>query len=351
MDTPEGFHAGMEAICPSFLDGSLQFEEPFQCLINGLNYIDAYPHTYCCADHEVSFANVGLGGYFCACNDGEPCIKMGDLCGVDFIEVPDIPQETKDFVCPALASQENRDMFGVQTIDGKDYFCSSGGIMENDGGYTCHCGSQNPCWYLQQSCPENYPMTATGDGDPHFSGFHLEKMDIIHDSESAERLITLFCTPDVSINVYLAETVSGLLFMSQAFIQLGGQSIVVDVDGLSVFLNDELLSLSVGEHHSIDTVEISRKEQADNGLVVIKLAKDLQVNVKAGIYKDAAEESAIPYLFVGLEALPVSFPLVSGLLGQTLHEKLSDEQFNQFKRFFLEKDADSLTCDVFHLLS
>jgi len=200
---------------------------------------------------------------------------------------------------------------------------------------------------------ENCPVTcglceAAGDGDPHFSGFHNEKMDLIHDPESSNRWLNLFCTEDVSVNVLLSETPSGLLFMTKTAISFAGAEVAINAvadDDFSFVLNDDTLALPNGESLVHPEVSISRNAK----MLVVKLSNTLQVNVKVDLYDDAQIEG-IPYLYVSFSATASEFPTVSGLLGQTLHKEISDEEFKLFRRFVLPVGADEMSCNVWELL-
>jgi len=190
-----------------------------------------------------------------------------------------------------------------------------------------------------------FEMMGSGDGDPHFTGFHGEHMDVVHDSASADRLCNLFCAPDASVNVYFAETVSSILFMSQAHMQFGDERVSFEaVGGFAMTLNGETTALRAGQ---VLTSGKLRVEAKSDKFMVVTYNSDVQVNVKAATYTEDAQVDDVPYLYVSISAKADAFPIVDGLLGQTLHQQVSDEEFAQFQKFVLAKDASVYECGVF----
>jgi len=165
--------------------------------------------------------------------------------------------------------------------------------------------------------------------DPHFYGFHGEKMEVKRDENAANQLFHLYCSSSITITTLFYEYPDKLLFMTKFWVRLGDTLFTL---GLSTKPN-MITSSYEGPYFMKElgrfriNFDDGHLEWDDNKLRVVY--KYLQINFSSKIYLNNS-----PYLDISMNTRSSDFEdHVTGIIGRTLHKPLSNEEFEQYLPF------------------
>jgi len=172
-----------------------------------------------------------------------------------------------------------------------------------------NCGSNTAYIYCFLYIPKS-----SGGEDPHFNGFNGERLDIVHDADSTNKIFTLFCSESMTVNALFSSTVDDRLYMTEIYV-LSGE------DKLTVALGQSPIT---GE-----------RMELDHGYVVYRPQKKqtLAVSESVRVVITEAVEDDVTFLNVDVNVLHGLSVSATGILGRTLNFKLTDAEFANYKQF------------------
>jgi len=159
-----------------------------------------------------------------------------------------------------------------------------------------------------------YTPKSSGGEDPHFNGFNGERLDIVHDAASTNKVFTLFCSEKVTLNALFSSTVDDRLYMTEMYVLSGD-------DKITIALGESPIS---GERMELDRGYIIYRAQKKQSVVVSE-------NVR--IVVTEAVEDEVSFLNVDMHVVPGADVPATGIIGRTLNFKLSDAEFANYKKF------------------
>ena len=173
----------------------------------------------------------------------------------------------------------------------------------------------------------NFKVTsASGVNDPHFFGFHGEKMEVKRDERAANQLFHLYCSESVSIITLFYEYPDKLLFMTKFWVKLGDTLFTLDLSARPKMISsghEGPFFLEELGRFRID-FEDGHMEWDDSKLRVVY--KYLQVNFSNNIYLNNS-----PYMNIDIGIRNSNLEdKVTGIIGRTLHHALTDEEFGNY---------------------
>jgi hypothetical protein len=242
-----------------------------------------------------------------------------------------------------------------QTVGGQNVSFTN--CLVNQYGATLrHCRTngvwksvENNC----QSCPNGQTSPAntatisgcaksgSGNLDPHFSGFNGEKMEVKKDDRAANQLFHLYCSKSVTITSLFYEYPDKLLFMTKFWVRLGNTLFT-----LSLSTKPRVLSFHEPAYFLPDLgryridIEDGHLEWDDDKLRVTY--GYLKMNFVNKIYLNGS-----PYMNIEIfiKKTPTESD-VTGIIGRTLHQKMTDADFEEYLQFKASvDDVLTFTCN------
>jgi len=198
------------------------------------------------------------------------------------------------------------------------------------------------------SNPVNPPLTFTfnacsGCLDPHFFGFHGEKVDIVHDDNANNEYFHLYCSESVSIMALFAESEHHLLFMTAFNIRLGNFKFSLGLGTTPIIISTDYKEPTFIEESFRTRIEFNGGHlEWDEKVLRVKFGY-LQINFAHKIYLNGD-----PYMDITLNinGLPTETQ-VTGLIGRTLFKALTPEEFENYLQFKVStQDFVSFSCSV-----
>jgi translation initiation factor IF-1 len=179
------------------------------------------------------------------------------------------------------------------------------------------------------SCTNFMITSAGGHCDPHFYGFHGEKMEVKRDDFAANQLFHVYCSPSITVTTLFYEYPDKLLFMTKFWVKLGETTFTLN-------LSTKPKMLSSGYEGPFFMQELGRfridipdghLEWDDNKLRVVY--KYLQMNFSNKLYTNNA-----PYMNIDINTRNSDYEnQVTGIVGRTLHQQLTNEEFENYHPF------------------
>ena len=178
-------------------------------------------------------------------------------------------------------------------------------------------------------CPNFIITSGTGYCDPHFTGFHGEKMEVKRDELAANQLFHLYCSPSITITTLFYEYPDKLLFMTKFWVRLGETIFTLDLSTrpkmISTGHSEPYFMQDLGRYR-IDIPD-GHLEWDDSKLRVVY--NYLLINFSTKLYLNNA-----PYMNIDINTRNPNFEdTVTGIIGRTLHRKLSDKEFENYYPF------------------
>ena len=171
--------------------------------------------------------------------------------------------------------------------------------------------------------------TGGGHTDPHFYGFNGEMMEVKRDENAANQLFHIYCSPSVTVTTLFYEYSDKLLFMTRFWVKLGGTLFTLNLSTKPKMLSSGYEGPIFNEENGRLRIEIDggHLEWDDNMLRVVY--GYLKINFSSKLYNNNS-----PYMNIDIIASDKPTETkVTGIVGRTLFNKLSNEEFQQYHQF------------------
>eukprot|EP00999_Lentomonas_sp_LEN2_P001221 NODE_223_length_1863_cov_125.122120_g198_i0.p1 GENE.NODE_223_length_1863_cov_125.122120_g198_i0~~NODE_223_length_1863_cov_125.122120_g198_i0.p1 ORF type:complete len:296 (-),score=62.03 NODE_223_length_1863_cov_125.122120_g198_i0:89-976(-) len=185
-----------------------------------------------------------------------------------------------------------------------------------------------PIRFYQASQP------SSGGQDPHFHGFNNEAFDLIHDEHLEGKMLSLFCDRDMHAQAVLAFDEDDLLFIVRMHVIAYDVAFTYDMfEGLVIDSKYER-GFDAKTNRTVITPNEHLKIAVESRKLVIKAGVNhlnIMINTSPEIEHD--------YLDFEIRS---KIHTAHGLVGRTLGNKISDQQFARYEKFVRPETEDTM---------
>jgi len=186
---------------------------------------------------------------------------------------------------------------------------------------------QSPSYITQTAVWSYTPPPPGANGDPHFVGFNGEKMEVKRDENAANQLFHLYCSPSITITTLFYEYPDKLLFMTKFWVRLGETMFTLNLSTKPKMLSANFDGPFYVEETGRNRIEFEGGHMEWDDVMLRVVYGYLKINFSTKVYLNNSPFMNIEFGRVQNQQVETE---VTGILGRTLHHKMTDAEFEDY---------------------